>query len=89
MNRPTRGLLIVCALLTACAQMSERECRTTDWYQRGEVDGLVYGMRPMIDQYAYQCEEFGVRPDEKRYLAGWIDGDRERQARMSRSSGSE
>jgi hypothetical protein len=69
--------------------MSEPECRTTDWYQRGELDGLVYGMRPMIDQYAYQCEEFGVHPDEKQYLAGWIDGDRERQARMSRSSGSD
>jgi Protein of unknown function (DUF2799) len=88
-NRPTSGLLVFCALLGACAQMSEQECRTTDWYQRGEVDALVYGMRPGIDQYAYQCEKFGVRPDEARYLAGWTEGDRERQARMSRSSGSE
>lgn len=89
MNQPTSALLVACALLAGCAQMSERECRTTDWYQRGELDGLVYGMRPRIDQYAYQCEKFGVQPDEKRYLAGWLDGDRERQARMSRSSGSE
>jgi hypothetical protein len=88
-NRPTKALLIACASLAGCAQMSERECRTTDWYERGGVDALIYGMRPRIDQYAYQCEKFGVQPDETRYLAGWIDGDRERQARMSRSSGSE
>jgi hypothetical protein len=88
LDRSTRALLLACAFLAGCAEMPERECRTANWYQRGEVDALIYGTRPRIDQYAYQCEKFGVQPDENQYLSGWSDGDRERQSRMSRSSGS-
>jgi len=43
-NRPTRSLLAAAALVSGCAGFTEQECRTTDWYQRGELDGLVYGM---------------------------------------------
>jgi hypothetical protein len=71
--------------LAGCASMDAQEGRTTDWYSLGERDALVYGMRPWIDQYAHQCAAHGVQPDEKRYLAGWFDGDRERAIRQSGS----
>jgi hypothetical protein len=65
--------------------MDADACRSGDWYAVGERDALIYGMRPRIDQYAHQCAAHGVQPDEKRYLAGWFDGDRERAVRMSGS----
>ena len=58
-------------LLAGCAPMSADECRTTDWYQRGEQDALM-GNRPLIDQYAQQCS--GATPSEKDYMAGWAIG---------------
>jgi hypothetical protein len=57
--------------------MSESECRGADWYQLGERDGLHYGLRPHIDQYAYLCDRYGVQASEKDYMAGWVDGYRE------------
>ena len=77
--------LLAAALLGGCASMSEPECRGTDWYKLGERDGLIYGMRPQIDQYAYQCSRYGVQPPEKDYMAGWVDGYREHQMRIQDS----
>ncbi len=84
-DRWTRAVLLACALLSGCVSMSEQECRTTSWSERGEQDALTYGLRPRIDQFAYQCRKFGVQPDEKEYLAGWQVGNWERSIRVSGS----
>jgi hypothetical protein len=78
-----RPLLLVLAtvFLPACAPMSEAQCRSTDWYALGELEGRIYGMRPRIDQYAYQCAPHGVQPAEKEYMAGWLEGYREWEMR--------
>lgn len=76
----------VFALLAGCAGMSDTECRTADWYALGERDGLVYGLRPQVDQYAAQCGKYGVQPAQKEYLAGWFYGERERGIRMGGES---
>jgi hypothetical protein len=81
-SRWTKSILVACALLPGCAAMSDSECRSANWYELGERDALVYGMRPRIDQYAHQCSRHGVQPPEKDYMAGWIVGDRERAVRM-------
>jgi Protein of unknown function (DUF2799) len=81
--RWTSGLLAVGALLAGCASMSDQQCRTTNWYELGENDALVYGLRPRIDQFTYQCSKFGVQPDEKQYLAGWQVGAWEHSIRVS------
>ena len=65
--------------------MSDSECRSANWYGLGERDALIYGLRPQIDQYAQQCDKYGVQASEKDYLAGWFDGDRERATRMAGS----
>jgi hypothetical protein len=73
--------LAVSVFTAGCAQMSESECRTTDWYQLGHRDGELYGRQPGIDQYASQCRAFGVQPQETAYMAGWKDGYGERATR--------
>jgi hypothetical protein len=46
--------------LAGCAQMTETQCKSSDWYQVGYRDADIYGLRPQVDQYAYQCRTFGV-----------------------------
>ena len=76
-------VLTLCALLVnACAPMSENQCRTTNWQQQGEADGLR-GLQARIDQYAYQCQQFGVQPAEQEYLSGWRYGYSEYGIRVS------
>jgi hypothetical protein len=86
--RTSLVLAAACAVTTVaagCAQLSETECRASDWYQVGYRDGDVYGLRPQIDQYAYQCRAHGVQPAEPTYMAGWVDGYREWNKRVSGS----
>ena len=72
-------LLLTATLLAAgCAAMSESECRSASWYELGEREALIYGLRPQIDQYAYQCAKHGIAASEKDYIAGWLVGNGER-----------
>jgi len=73
-----------CALAAGCAAMNENQCRSANWYQQGEADGQL-GLQAKIDQYAYQCRQFGVQPVEKDYLAGWAYGYSEFNTRVSAS----
>lgn len=57
--------------------MNAEECRSANWHQVGERDGLHYGMRPQIDQWVHACSAHGVQVSEKDYMAGWTDGYRE------------
>lgn len=88
LDRSTRTLLAACALLAGCANFTPEQCRTANWYSLGEQDALIYGLRPQIDHMMFQCQKAGVQVSEKDYMEGWVEGDRERQVRMSRSSGS-
>ena len=86
MGDTTKALVTAaCVLLGGCAAMSESECRSADWYHLGERDALSYGLRPQLDLYAYQCSRFNVQPSDKDYLAGWVDGYREWNTRVSGS----
>ena len=73
-------------LATGCAAMTESECRSTDWAQLGERDGIT-GNRPRIDQYAYQCGQHSVRVAEKDYMDGWWVGNAEWVRRADSSEG--
>jgi Zn-finger nucleic acid-binding protein len=74
----------LCALAVGCAAMSESQCRATNWYDQGEYDGLL-GQQAKIDQYAYQCAKYQVRPAENDYLSGWAEGYAEYNKRVSGS----
>jgi hypothetical protein len=81
-----RSSALLCLLLAVagCASMSENACRSADWYQLGYRDGDIYGLRPQIDQYAYQCRPW-VQVAETDYMRGWTEGYRENRIRASGS----
>ena len=84
LTRARTALWISASVLCAgCAGIGDADCRGANWYDMGARDALVYGLRPQVDQYAAQCARHGVALAEKEYLAGWIDGQRERERRMS------
>ena len=79
-----RFLFLTATLLAAgCMNMSENQCRSANWYDLGEREALIYGLRPQIDQYAYQCSRYGVEASEKDYIAGWLVGNGERIRRAA------
>jgi hypothetical protein len=79
-----RLLLLATGLLAAgCVNLTEAECRGTNWYERGEQEALIYGLRPQIEIYSYQCSRFGVEASEKDYMAGWNVGQGERIRRAA------
>lgn len=69
-------------LASGCMTMSESECRTANWEQVGQQDGIAHGIRPRIDQLRDQCRAYGVVPDEEKYMTGWRYGYAEYQRRM-------
>jgi hypothetical protein len=85
-SRLTSALLLA-MLLSGCTALGDSECRTANWYEIGERDALVYGLRPQIDQYAYQCSKHSVQASDKEYMAGWLVGEAERWRRMGGDGG--
>ena len=61
--------------LAGCAafDLSEADCRSANWYQRGERDG--YGGHPMQDlRLVQQCGRYGVAVARAEYAKGWAIG---------------
>lgn len=85
-SRLTSALLLA-MLLSGCSAFGDSECRMANWYEIGERDALVYGLRPQIDQYTYQCSKHSVQASEKEYMAGWVVGEGERWRRMGGDGG--
>jgi Protein of unknown function (DUF2799) len=78
--------IALCALGTGCASMSDNECRTANWYQRGEQDGLI-GLQPRLDMYSSQCARHGVQPAASDYMQGWQSGNFEHFKRSDQHMG--
>ena len=84
MTSLTKSLLLaVGAFAAGCAGMSDTDCRCANWYDIGEGEAIVYGLRPQIDQYAHQCSKHGVQVPETDYMAGWLVGNGERIRRAA------
>lgn len=53
--------------------ISEAECRSINWQQRGYADG--FGGHPPQDlRLARECGRFGIQVSESRYFEGWHAG---------------
>ena len=75
----TRAIAAACALVLAgCANFTEEQCRSANWYSLGAQDALIHGLPPQIDQIAHQCGKVGVQVPAQAYMDGWLAGDRER-----------
>lgn len=60
--------------LSACATLSEGECRTANWYEIGRADGANGQPRARLFEHADACAEYGILPNDEAYYAGRDDG---------------
>ena len=70
--------LFALPLLAGCAafDLSQAECRSMNWYERGERDG--FGGHPtQVIRLSQQCARHGVAVAEADYLKGWEVGHNE------------
>ena len=74
-------LLAASVLAGGCAGMAESQCRSANWYELGEREALIYGLRPQIEQHAYACSKYAIQAAENDYMAGWLVGNGERLRR--------
>lgn len=61
-------------LASACATLSETECRTIDWEQLGEDDGARGFPPERIEEHRSACAEYGITPDEDAWAKGRLAG---------------
>lgn len=54
--------------------MNENECRTADWYRIGLSDGRDGEPASHLEAHRRACAEYGIRPQDQRYLAGRDQG---------------
>lgn len=64
------GLLVVLPILSACATLSESECRTVDWQTIGFEDGVAGYSGDRIGLHRKACAKHGVSPDLVGYQRG-------------------
>ncbi|MDD5100395.1 MAG: DUF2799 domain-containing protein [Syntrophales bacterium] len=72
-----RGLIIILAgllILAGCATLNKEECLSGDWHGLGMRDGVNGEPAVRIEKHRKACAEYGVQPDERRYLDGRIEG---------------
>lgn len=94
MFRPARlGLAAaIVALLAGCASMTEEECLTADWYERGLSDGRNGQPYDYLAQHREACAKVDIVPQENAYRKGHTLGIRdyctpENGARLGRHGG--
>jgi hypothetical protein len=61
-------------LFAGCSSMSEKQCRSVDWNERGERDAYDGQARERIASYQEACGEFGIQADVAAYNAGYAKG---------------
>lgn len=72
------GLLAaMVALLGGCASMTEEECLSADWYERGLRDGRSGQPPDYLNEHREACSKVHVTPDAERYAQGRALGVRE------------
>jgi len=60
--------------LSACASLSEDECRAGAWGDIGFADGAEGRGTDHIEKHRKACAEFGILPDQSDWLAGRTRG---------------
>jgi hypothetical protein len=75
MTRATAWLALLALALSGCAafELSGADCRSANWYERGERDG--FGGHPPQDlRITQQCARHGIVVAQADYLKGWAIG---------------
>lgn len=66
--------VIALAALGGCASMDAKDCKKTDWYQRGLAEGRWGASSSEISEHAEVCAKVKVVPDESAWRAGYAEG---------------
>lgn len=85
-------LVSVVGLLSACASLTDDECRVADWYQIGVSDGAEGRGTDRIEDHRRACADIGIAPVTERWLEGRTRGLRlyctpEKAYRIARAGG--
>jgi hypothetical protein len=71
----TAGFTTFAALgLLGCASISQDQCLTGNWAERGYNDGLSGKSRNKLSSYAETCGKYSVLPDSEAYLNAYEEG---------------
>ncbi len=68
------GMLATALLVAGCASMTEEECLTADWYERGVRDGRNGEPRSYLGDHYEACAKVGVVPVDADYYRGHSKG---------------
>ena len=66
--------LLLLLTLSSCATLSKEDCTSTDWRQRGQLDGSTGDSVQEFAKYQQQCQEHGVSISKASYLEGYWQG---------------
>lgn len=65
-------LLLVLVISSSCATLSEDECKSSDWYDLGLMNGKTG--RNLLSSHTKACSEYGIKPDISKYNKGMEQG---------------
>lgn len=68
------ALILILSFLSACASMSEQECLTANWFDRGYRDGLNGEPLSRLADHYEACAKVGVSPNQTLYQTGRNQG---------------
>ena len=72
----TTLLLTVTFLLSSCATMSTKECKSANWHDIGHSDAKK-GKRVQLSGHRDACAKVKVQPNKTLYMAGYRTGEKE------------
>jgi outer membrane murein-binding lipoprotein Lpp len=67
-------ILVGLLIMVGCATLNKEECLSGNWRELGAKDGINGELAIQIDKHRKACAEYGIRPDEKLYMAGRAEG---------------
>ncbi len=62
------------SVLSACASLTEEQCRSGDWVSIGFNDGVNGRTEDYISRHFDACEKVGITPDTAAWLSGRAQG---------------
>ena len=68
------GLMVASLALNGCASLSEDQCASGNWLERGYKDGIKGASSSKISKYADTCSEYGFQVNRSAYLRGHEEG---------------
>jgi hypothetical protein len=67
-------LLFVITLITACASLSEKDCKSASWSEIGKKDGSRGMSSNRLGSHTEACAEYGITPNVQEYKSGYTQG---------------